>query len=97
MDPHLPGRVLLQGLTTFKRGYIWRVGPGHKINIWNSPWIPGSASRKILTPRGNILLKTVDELIDPETHCWDEQLIRDIFNPIDVSRILCIPLNENMT
>ena len=39
----------------------------------------------------------MDELIEPESHTWDVQLIRDIFNPIDADRILRIPLNENMT
>ena len=59
--------------------------------------VPESPSRMIQTPKGNILLKSVDELIDPETHSWDKQLIRDIFNPIDVARILRIPVNGNMT
>lgn len=32
-------------------------------------------------------------MIDPGTEKWDEELIRDIFNPVDVNRILQIPLN----
>jgi hypothetical protein len=28
---------IVAGITTFKRGYIWRVGNGEKINIWNDP------------------------------------------------------------
>jgi hypothetical protein len=51
----------------------------------------------IQTPKGQVLLKTVDELIDPVTGAWDEELIQLIFNPLDVDRILRIPLNENMT
>jgi hypothetical protein len=39
----------------------------------------------------------VDELIDPVTGAWDEELIQLIFNPLDVDRTLRIPLNENMT
>jgi hypothetical protein len=27
-------------LSTFKRGYIWRVGNDERINIWTDPWIP---------------------------------------------------------
>ena len=33
----------------------------------------------IQTPKGQIILKTVNELIDPTTGKWDEWLIRDIF------------------
>ena len=42
-------------------------------------------------------MKTVDELIDHDNHSWDVSLIEDLFNPIDVLRILKIPLNHNMT
>jgi hypothetical protein len=40
-----------------------------------------SPSRKILTPKGSILLTTVDELIDPATGNWDEVLIIETFQP----------------
>jgi hypothetical protein len=50
----------------------------------------------VLTSRGQTLLRTVDELINPDTMQWDEQMLTDNFNPIDVSRILRIPLSENV-
>jgi hypothetical protein len=50
----------------------------------------------VQTPRGETLLRNVNELIDPITQYWDENLIWDIFNMIGVSRILSIPLNGNM-
>jgi hypothetical protein len=28
---------ILSGLSTFKRGFIWRVGDGDSINIWTDP------------------------------------------------------------
>ena len=88
---------IIAGLNTFKRGHIWRVGSGRSINIWTDHWVPGSPSRMIQTPRGHIILRTVDELIDHDTQTWDEQLVRDVFNPIDASRVLRIPLSSNMT
>ena len=30
---------ILAGLECFKRGYIWRVGDGTQINIWEDRWI----------------------------------------------------------
>ena len=35
----------------------------------------------------------VSELIDPITGTWDEELIRSIFIPVDVRRIMQIPIN----
>ena len=43
-----------------------------------------------------MLLRTVDELIDPQTEGWDETLIRDICNRIEAQRILQIPISPNL-
>jgi hypothetical protein len=69
------------------------VGNGDQIDIWRDTWIPNSPNRKVMTPRGHCILHKVKELIDPVYGAWDHALIHDIFNPIDVSRILQIPLN----
>lgn len=83
---------ILTGLECFKLGYIWRVGDGTEINIWEDNWIPGSHNLKIQTRRGNNLVTRVNELINPVDFTWDEQLIRSIFWGIDVRRILQIPI-----
>ena len=86
---------ILAGLECFKRGYIWRVGGGSQINIWNDNWIPGSHNMKVLTPRGNVLVTTVAELINPVDGRWDVNLIQSIFWPVDVHRILQVPIGHN--
>jgi hypothetical protein len=58
---------ILAGLTTFKRGYIWRVGDGESIKIWDDPWIPSSPDRRIISPRGASIFTKVSELISPVT------------------------------
>jgi hypothetical protein len=75
---------------------MWRVGDGTQINIWDDPWIPCSPSRKVATRRGNIIYTTVSELIDSESGTWDEEIIRELFWPINVQRILNIPLAPGM-
>lgn len=42
------------------------------------------------------MLTKVEELIDPHTGQWDEVLIRDVFWPVDVHRILQIPLRVHV-
>jgi len=76
---------MLAGLECFKQGYIWRAGNGSQINIWNM---------KVLTPRGNILVSTVDEIISPLDGHWDLQIICSLFWPTDVHRILQIPIRN---
>jgi hypothetical protein len=87
---------IMCGVNTLKKGYIWRVGDGSKINIWNDAWIPGSHDRKIVTRRGHNLLTHVSDLIDPITDRWDEELVKQTFWSIDIGRILAIPLTDSM-
>jgi hypothetical protein len=74
-------KSILAGLATFKRGYIWRVGDGESVNIWNDPWIPTSPNRKVVTPRGMVLLTKVNQLLDPISRQWDEELVSSILIP----------------
>jgi hypothetical protein len=86
---------IVAGIETFKRGCIWRVGNGDSIQIWKDPWIPSSPDWKIVSPRGACILTKVAELIDPISGRWDEEIIQSNFHPIDVQRILQIPLHIN--
>jgi hypothetical protein len=88
---------IVAGIHTFKRGHIWRVGNGSKINIWEDHWIADNKSRKVLSRRGQSILRTVDELINPITGEWDEELIRENLLAIDAEKILRIPLSDAMT
>jgi hypothetical protein len=81
------------GIQTFKKGCVWRVGNGANINIWSDPWIPSSTDRKVISSRGEAVYTRVEDLINPVTEQWDEELLRSILNPVDVNRILEIPLN----
>lgn len=76
----------------FQRGHIWQVGTWVNNNIWDDR-IPSSPTRKVITLHGHALLKTVDELINPNSWEWDVEITADIFNPVCVHCILQIPLN----
>jgi hypothetical protein len=89
-------RSIVHGLDALKQGLIWRVGDGTLIDIWSDPWIPDGVTRRPITPRGNIVLTKVLELIDPVTGDWDKQLISEVFWEEDVNRILGIPIKHGM-
>jgi len=78
---------VLVGLECFKQGYIWRVGDGTQINIYEDNWIPGSHNMKIQTNRGNNIVTMVDELINPVDSTWDIDLVRSIFWPMGISNL----------
>lgn len=71
---------------------MWRIGSSGAVNIWNYPWIPLSPDRQVITPRGETILSSVNDLIDPSSGAWDDALITNIFNLMDVRRILQILL-----
>jgi hypothetical protein len=89
-------RSILKGLEILKEGIIWRIGDGSRINIWSDPWLPREWTRKPLTPRGNILLTKVDELINPVTGTWDEELVLQTFWPQDAELILATPVHTDL-
>jgi hypothetical protein len=66
-----------------------------KNNIYTDPWIPSSWNRMILSPQGNTVYSKVSELISPVTGTWDSELLQELFSPVDVQRILEIPLNNH--
>jgi hypothetical protein len=72
-------RSILKGVQLLKKGLIWRVGDGARINIWNDMWLNREGSRQPITPRGHCLLTYVAELIDPHTGQWDEELVKQTF------------------
>ena len=58
--------------------------------------VPKGLTRKPATPKGANLLIKVNELINPVTGEWDEQLVRETFWPEDANDILRIPIAENL-
>lgn len=60
-------RSIVRGIQALKEGIIWRVGNGESIKIWEDPWIPRGITRRPITPKGDVMLSKVSELIDPNT------------------------------
>jgi hypothetical protein len=89
-------RSILKGIDVLNRGVIWRVGNGSSINIWSDPWLPREWSRKPMTPKGHNVLSRVEELIDPATGGWDNELVRQTFWPQDVDIVLSTRVHHDL-
>lgn len=72
-------RSIVRGLQALQKGLIWRIGDGMQIKIWEDPWISNGITRRLITPRGHIVLTRVADLLHPDTGRWDEDLVRDVF------------------
>jgi hypothetical protein len=68
-------RSILKGVRLLKEGLIWHIGDGSSVNIWTDQWINRTGCRVPVTPRRQCLLTKVEELIDPTTGQWDEEII----------------------
>ena len=86
-------RSLIRGMRAIENGIIWRVGDGNQIRIWEDAWIPAGVTRRPRTPRGNIVISKVAELMDPIRGTWDSDLINDLFWEEDACNILAIPVH----
>jgi hypothetical protein len=74
------------GLDLIKRGVIWRVGNGEKIQIWRDNWIRRNGSLKITGKKKNTRIKRVKELFGNGTNGWNEDLVNSLFYPHDAKR-----------
>jgi hypothetical protein len=89
-------RSICHGIELIKEGYIWRIGNGESVKIWEDPWLPQLWDRKVNSPRNGNLLDRVSDLINPVTGSWDNQLVLDTFSGNEASLILSMPVNVNM-
>lgn len=85
--------AILTGKDALKEGLIRRIGNGTLTNIWRDRWIPAHFNGQPITPEDGQGVTMVSDLLTEEGE-WDEQLIRDIFVPVDANAILSIPRRQ---
>jgi len=76
-----------------EKGSRWIVGDGCNLHAWTARWIPRPTS--FTTIRGPHAWDTelkVADFIDKEAGCWREDMVRQMFLPVDAEMILRIPL-----
>ena len=89
-------RSILRGLELLKEGIVWRVGTGEHIDVYKDPWLPRGQTRKVRSPDELQEEIHVSDLIDPNTGCWDKEIIKNMFDQQDARDILSIPLCQGM-
>ncbi|XP_031116813.1 uncharacterized protein LOC116020480 [Ipomoea triloba] len=77
------------------RGARVCVRDGSTTRVWNVPWLPNKQNPYVSTPEPIYLNNPcVRSLFIPNTLCWDEEVVRDIFNCRDANLILSLPTSN---
>lgn len=93
-SPSYAWRGIWEARWVVKRGLCWRISDRESVKIWKDHWIPGTQTRKIISPvRENNVDAEVSVLIDPIQRCWNRELISGIFLPFGQQRVLSILLS----
>jgi hypothetical protein len=87
-------RAIEHGLDLLKKGIIWRMRSGSKIQIWRDPWIPRPPSPKLSLKRTRTWLRWVSQFMKVDRREWDEGLIRTCLYPHDAEEVLKIHLSN---
>ena len=72
-----------------------RVGNGNCVNIIQDPWLPCKVNPMVSTVHPSLVNQKVSALMIDGRVAWDEDLVRDMFNPRDAQLILNIPLSSD--
>ncbi|KAL4387252.1 hypothetical protein GQ457_09G002290 [Hibiscus cannabinus] len=90
--------VSLQGIWSarglIEKGIGWRISTGQNVNIWNEAWIPGDGDGRIRNQAINVNYTLVSDLIDDSTKTWKLNVLNDLFDEEQVSKICTIPLSK---
>ena len=95
--PSYVWRSIMAARETLEVGSRWIVGNGRSVKIWRDRWLPSPESFKVTSPQGlGTELERVDQLIDSEYGGWKTDLIKENFRPLEVEKILSIPLSPRL-
>ena len=88
-------RSILFGKRLVEKGLRWGIGDGSMTKILSDNWIPG-VSPSWLRPLVSIPAdQTVSSLILEDSHTWNMDLVRTIFDEDTAARILQVPISRH--
>ncbi|XP_035540298.1 uncharacterized mitochondrial protein AtMg00310-like [Juglans regia] len=83
--PSFAWKSICATIPIIKEGYIWQVGDGKSIKVWEDKWIKREGSCTVHSQR-KIMSESamVADLIDTNAGWWNVQLIKEIFMAAEV-------------
>jgi ribonuclease HI len=80
-------RAILAGREVLDQGLIKRIGDGSLTNIWRDRWVLQHFNGRPITPMADQNVTQVADLLTESGH-WNEDLICQVFFPVDADAIL---------
>lgn len=94
MHPSYSWRSIWGARSFLDLGVRWKVGKGKSIRLWHDAWLGGDGTGKLITQVRMLESNTkVEALIDLVNHCWRHDIIKEVLFPIDVERVLQVPID----
>uniref|UniRef100_A0A803QCG6 Reverse transcriptase domain-containing protein n=1 Tax=Cannabis sativa TaxID=3483 RepID=A0A803QCG6_CANSA len=90
-SPSYTWQSICWGRELLVKGMRFKVGNGHHISCGTDPWIPSHTNFKPISYNGPPNM-SVSSLIT-EQRVWNLEMLNSFFQPIDVEKILTIPLS----
>ncbi|XP_012837512.1 PREDICTED: uncharacterized protein LOC105958055 [Erythranthe guttata] len=96
--PSTTWRSIWQTLPFLKMGLRRRIGNGNDTSVWADSWLRDGGNFRIITKRPvySAFPNKVADLIDNPTNQWHLETIQECFWPVDVGRILEIPVGNSL-
>ncbi|XP_031124312.1 uncharacterized protein LOC116027022 [Ipomoea triloba] len=94
-NPSYIWRSILAGQSLLREGVMRRIGDGTDSLIWGWPWLMDPVNPGLNTPCIDSLAHAKVSGLFTEAGTWDEDVVRDLFVPSDVPRILATPVSSN--
>ena len=68
-------KSILQSRKVIQKGAIWRVGDGWRISIWEHSWLPTLGMSRVVSPKIDVGLNRVCDLLYPGTKIWNVEVL----------------------
>jgi hypothetical protein len=95
-EASLTWKAIEHGLDLVKRGIIWRIGSGSRVQIWRDLWIARALFRKISLKKGRSRLRWVSKLVVPGRRESNESLLKECMFDHDVCKVLKLRLSNKL-
>ncbi|XP_012851712.1 PREDICTED: uncharacterized protein LOC105971405 [Erythranthe guttata] len=96
--PSATWRSIWTVIPYLKMGIRRRIGNGADTSIWSDPWLRDGGKLVVFTrrPIHSGFPNRVSDIIEPESGEWDLKILHEVFWPVDVERILAVPVGSVM-
>ena len=87
----------LSARNVVQKGVVWRIGDGKTVCIKEDKWLPDQVYNSVTSPLPSIPPDAkVSLLIDEASRSWNDEVVRQLFLPHEVKKILSIPISSRL-